>query len=320
MSKIKIKFSDTWKNFILENNAIYRILDKNYDIEMSDNPDYIICSAFGEEYKKYPNALRIFFTSENLTPDFNSFDYCIGFDDITFGDRYLRVPNLIMNHKYENIISLMREKHLVSKQKDIPEQFCGIVVSNKDAEKTREIIWNEVNKYKEVSSGGRYRNNVGQSNGVSDKLEFQKQFKFVLAMENISFPGYTTEKLAEAFAAGGVPIYWGDPDIAKYYNPRAFINVNEYESLDDVIGKIKYLDNNDEEYLKYRGEPALLDMRSIEKNEEALEVFIKNIFDQPYEKAFRRPVSWWSQRGSLSSDDKGKTGKFRFFSGKRDKD
>ena len=47
---------------------------------------------------------------------------------------------------------------------------------------------------------------------VASKLDFDRSHKFSIVCENTAHSGYTTEKLVEAFAAGCIPIYWGDPD------------------------------------------------------------------------------------------------------------
>lgn len=36
-----------------------------------------------------------------------------------------------------------------------------------------------------------------------------RRYKFTIAFENQSYPGYVTEKIADALMAGTVPIYWG---------------------------------------------------------------------------------------------------------------
>ena len=39
------------------------------------------------------------------------------------------------------------------------------------------------------------------------------------------YPGYTTEKIAEPWLEGCIPIYWGDPEITRDINPDCFINM-----------------------------------------------------------------------------------------------
>jgi len=61
--------------------------------------------------------------------------------------------------------------------------------------------------------------------------EYSK-YTFVIAMENCQKEGYITEKLINAYYAGAIPIYWGAPDINEYFNPKAFINVSDFEDFD----------------------------------------------------------------------------------------
>ncbi len=65
-------------------------------------------------------------------------------------------------------------------------------------------------------------------------------------MKNSSHPGYYTEKLIEGFAAKTVPIYWGDPHIEEIFNPNAFINLSDCESIDEMIEKVKAVDLDNE--------------------------------------------------------------------------
>ena len=137
-----------------------------------------------------------------------------------------------------------------------------------------------------MNSGGRYRNNIGEA--VKSKLEFQKKHKFVIAFENTSTSGYTTEKIVHAFAAGAVPIYWGNPEIVKEFNPSSFINCHDFgltekgepDAIKKIIEEVKRIDNDDSAYLEMLKTPA----------------FLYNIFDQPTEKAYRRNRFYWGER------------------------
>ena len=51
---IRIKFVDFWDDFIPENNLFYQILAERYDVELSDEPEYLFYSVFGEEYLRMP--------------------------------------------------------------------------------------------------------------------------------------------------------------------------------------------------------------------------------------------------------------------------
>jgi hypothetical protein len=116
-----------------------------------------------------------------------------------------------------------------------------------------------------------------------------------MAVENSSHKGYCTEKIIQAFAAGTIPIYWGDPDIGTYFNEKAFINCHKYESLDDMLKAVKEIDNDDEKYQAMLKEPVIInENQKLEAYDRSFEIWIRNIIDQPLEKAYRRVFYGWS--------------------------
>ncbi|RVY51975.1 fucosyltransferase, partial [Helicobacter pylori] len=56
--------------------------------------DLVFGNPLGSARKilSYQNAKRVFYTGENEVPNFNLFDYAIGFDELDFNNRYLRMP------------------------------------------------------------------------------------------------------------------------------------------------------------------------------------------------------------------------------------
>ena len=302
MSK-KIKF-DGFKNnndVELNNEAkmILELLRKHYDIELSDDPEYIFCDVNGKEYYKY-DGIRIFCTIEAICPDFNLCDYGIGFENLSYGDRYFRFPNFYFN---KQITSLMADKHKNITNDMAEREFCSFVYSNNRADEMRGKIFDRLSEYKKVDSGGRYLNNLSDGKPVEDKLQFEKQHKFSIACENATHPGYHTEKLAEAFAAKTVPIYWGDPDVEKVFNPKAFINCNKFSSVDEIVERVIYLDQNPNEYLEMLRQPALIDKCDNESGDiyserkiKELEDYLVHIFDVPLENAYRRNRGFWGKQ------------------------
>jgi hypothetical protein len=110
------------------------------------------------------------------------------------------------------------------------ELTFSITVSNANRNPVFKELFEALSKYKRVNSGGRWMNNVGGP--VADKMTFDRRHKFSIACENSASPGYTTEKLVQAFAAKTIPIYWGDPLVSRVFNTKAFINVNDFASVD----------------------------------------------------------------------------------------
>lgn len=293
---IKLKYIDHDSTVKTQQNGpFYDILAQRYNIEFSDEPDYVIYGPFGNEHLKFFNAVKIFWTGECIAPDFNECDYAIGYDYIDFQDRYLRYPLWLKYGHEQN--ERMENKHLKVKPEALDRSFCSFVVSNDFADPMRDKLFDALNEYKKVDSGGRYRNNINHPEGVEDKLKFQSEHKFALACENCSHPGYTTEKLMEAFEAGVVPIYWGDPKVTEEFNSYSFIDCGQFSTVEDIVNEVKRIDADDEAYLKMLYAPALNNKEhSINIRQEKLEKFLYNIFDQTKENAYRRNMQCWGKK------------------------
>jgi alpha(1,3/1,4) fucosyltransferase len=55
--------------------------------------------------------------------------------------------------------------------------------------------------------------------------------------------------------AGSVPIYSGNPRVAEIFNPKAFINVDDFASDEDAIDYIRTVDNDTALYQSYVNQP-----------------------------------------------------------------
>ena len=283
MKKIlKINFVDFYDGFNKKDNEFIQILSERFDVVISDDPDFVLYSGFGYEHLKY-DCVRIFYTGECTVPNFNECDYAIGFDRMDFGDRYLRIPLFMLFQYKEDFLHLIDRKPFGDDVLKEKAGFCSFVYSNCFAQDLRTQFFELLCQYKKVDSGGRYRNNIGGA--VKDKKTFQEKHKFAIAFENCSYNGYATEKLTEAFAAGTIPIYYGDPRIAEDFNEDAFINCHRYGSLEEVVERVKEIDNDDELYLKMLNTPPVkIEYRSLRQ-------FLFHIFDQEPRDAYRRPFS-----------------------------
>ncbi|AFI04154.1 alpha1,3-fucosyl transferase [Helicobacter cetorum MIT 00-7128] len=76
--------------------VLYFVLSWHYNITKDANKpiDLVIGTPNGHTRKifSYKETKRLFYTIENQAPDFNLFDYAIGFDELEFNNRYLRLP------------------------------------------------------------------------------------------------------------------------------------------------------------------------------------------------------------------------------------
>ena len=287
--KKRIAITDTLPDFI-EN--VLEFVSNQFDFELTreTDADYVFHSVDGYEVLKYP-GVRIFVTGENVTPNFAVSDYAMAFDKLTFGDRYIWLPLIkLYRDSYKSLVSPRPPVDVVLRQKT---DFCAYVMSNtKDSAEERTRIFDLLSRYKQVNSGGRWRNNIGGP--VADKLSFQSTHKFVIAFENSSSLGYLTEKFADAAASNAIPIYWGDPSIGKLFNPKAFINCHDFVSLEDVVEEVKRVDQDAELYESMLTEqwfPNGIEPEIL--RDETFITFLTNIFDQDKKTAYRRNRSRW---------------------------
>jgi len=280
MKTIKLKLCDGLDETDL---VFLPIIRKHYHVELTDTPDYVIYGPFGNDHLNY-NCIKIFTTGECMTPNFNECDYATGFDYLDFGDRYLRLPLCsIMFRNGSNILD-----RAVERGRSLPpvkeKKFCSFVVSNGRGMASRTQMLEMLSAYKTVSSGGRYRNNVGGP--VKDKLAFEHQHKFCITFENESYPGYTTEKLVDAFASGAVPIYFGDPRVGEMFNPKAFVNCHDFPDLAAAAEYVVQLDTDDALYAEMLAQPIFL---IPPPGLGELEPFLCSIFDRDIQDAVRIP-------------------------------
>ena len=286
--QIFVSYVDFWDGFKAENYGINEILSKYYDVQISDNPDYIFSSVYSKKYARY-GKVRIFYSGECFCPDFNLFDYGIGFEKLDFGDRYIWYPNWLINPQYDEEVEMMAKKHKNFSPASVRDKFCSFVVSNGKADEIRTAFFHKLSEYKIVNSGGTYLNNIDEPSGIRNKLEFQQQHKFSICFENESHPGYITEKLIQGFAAGTIPIYWGAPNVTDIFNEKSMVIVKDANDFERAIEKIIMIDNDDRLYKKMLSEPALIDEDFVYKKMSDFEKFLISIIEQPIEAARRRP-------------------------------
>lgn len=287
VKKIRIAFTDFWEGFDETNNYFLDILKTRYEVEITSDKgrvDYVFYSNFGYEHLRY-NCIRIFYTGENTVPDFNLCDYAIGFEHMEYGDRYIRIPLYVVNYRddYQHMLDI---RGRIQPR----EKFCSFVASNNaEADSMRKDLFDKLSAYRQVDAGGRYLNNIGQPNGVEDKQAFQEQYRFSMAIENSSSPGYCTEKIIQAFAAGTIPIYWGDPKVGEYFNEKAFVNCHNYRTIDEVVDVVKEINEDDIRYEKMLQQPILKECENtLQQYDDKFKEWICHIMDMPLERAYRR--------------------------------
>jgi hypothetical protein len=228
--ELKIWFTDFWKGFDPEKNFFTRLLDPVFKIiPDAGKPDVLFYSYTGIGFLKY-DCPRIYYTAENIRPRLTDCDYALGFD-YSGHDRMARLPYYVIRPGVTQLLQPLDIDELVRQK----SRFCSFVVSNKFSGK-RIRFFKKLSKYKRVDSGGALMNNIGYT--VGDKYAFLQPYKFNIAFENSSYPGYSTEKLCEPMTVGTIPVYWGNPWVGRDFNTKSFISWHDYGSDDAVIERI----------------------------------------------------------------------------------
>ena len=201
------------------------------------NPDYLIYNVFGykENNSKYNNTIKIAIYTENTIPDLFKCDYAIGHAHISYLDRYFMLPFCFLS-------KLNRTKHLNFEKirneviKKPRKKFCVAAISQISPKFTDFFRLNfieELNKYKKIDMGGKYNNNI--DGPIKNKIEFFKDYKFSIAMENTNGDGYISEKIIDSFISGTIPIYYGSYMIDEYINPKSYILIKGPEDMKEKI-------------------------------------------------------------------------------------
>ena len=282
-----------WSDFDYHDFIVYQLLKKNYDVIVESDPsqaEYIICSIFDKpfQYCSYPQP-RIFYSGENYAPDFNLVDYAVSPYPIDYFDRNFCYPHFGTPARLEELeykdrsypITILDEKPV----------FANFIASHESEGNIRGDFFKALCQYRRVESAGPYLNNQPDGRCVDykvDKTDFQKKSKFSLCFESTAHKGFITEKIVDAFYADTIPIYYGSETIGEIFNPDAFIDVRAFESFDKAVERIMELDQNDDLYLEMLRRPIFRDPQYVTNTHAAMEQFLKHIFDQSPETAYRR--------------------------------
>lgn len=260
------------------------VLSEDFNIERDDeNPDYLFfCDeTFGHNNKNYDpgKVKKIFYTGENRRPYEYVCHHAISFDHFD-GPQFFRLPLWVVENWVNNTKLGWQEIWYFNRTMRAKDKtgFASFVVKNPGCQE-RNRIFDMLNSYKTVDSGGPLYNNIGgplAQNGADShvvKTDFLKSRKFHIAYENSSYAGYATEKLLHGFLGHTIPIYWGSTTIEMDFNPKAFINRHNFNSDEDMLNFIKMIDQNDELYDTMMAEPIFTPFQIIKHRNQFFDKF-----------------------------------------------
>jgi len=285
---MNIAFSDFWqypKAFDPNNNFFIHVIRQLFEgvqVVHPEDADYMIFSSFGNENGRYKNCKKIFYTGENIRPNFNRCDYSLTFDFDSYDDKNVRLPLWYLYIDWFNVGSygnpdwlipesyLYGENEFTSKEKN---KFCSIVYGSPIPSRLN-AIQNISNNYKQVEVFGKANRSYNLPDGEKHKMDLISNYKFSLCYENSVSPGYHTEKLLHGKIAGNVPIYYGDTTVSEDFNPKSFINTTNM-SDEEVVQTIKEIDSNQKIYDRIISEPLFENKISLDSISEKIFSILK---------------------------------------------
>ena len=209
---------------------------------------------------------RINFIGEPVLPDHEKYDVVLS--GINRFANIVDVPVSVMYILGNNHLSLFRESETRTLKTTIPPNFCCFIVSNNNCP-TRNNMFQQLNKYKKVNSGGRHLNNIGGIIGGNwwskEYLSYISRHKFMICFENTKMETYSTEKIVNAYFAGVIPIYWSSHHIKNLFNPESmlFLEDETEASFEKLINRVIELDNDDAKYLEFINRPIFTEHNKV---------------------------------------------------------
>ena len=242
---------------------------------------------------------------EAIFPDFNSFDWAISFVPEDFQGRNFRPhPHLtfVRGFGLGNMAFDLEDQRGRKSWKE--RNPCDFIYSNPQAHSFRDSFFLDLSEKLKIDSLGRHLNSGNfqfstgkalRSNWIETLIDAKSNYRFSISIENASFSGYTSEKLLSSFAAGSIPIYWGNPLIAEEFNMRRFLNLHDYLNLSEAIDHICHITNSEREWLDIVKEPVYTPIQEklILKNEQELKEFFAQMFEDIESSHARRGLGYW---------------------------
>jgi hypothetical protein len=218
--------------------------------------------------------LTLFHTAENLRHDHIKADYAISHDLNVQSGNHFRLPYWMemIDWSHEGIIGNSNSRYgellkLERLQAPLGDQFLRrdqkAIFITSHLREPRATCYGNLKKLMPVDGMGPYFDQSIKNHHKSTflKKDILANYAFNLCPENSIHPGYVTEKIPEAFAAGCLPIAYVDTLVSLSFNPKAFINLASFKKND--IESIKNIFLSQSQLTAFADEPLIIDRPNI---------------------------------------------------------
>jgi hypothetical protein len=281
---LNLRFVDFHAEFEVNGNYLFETLSKHFEVECNIHrpPDVVFYGDYGNTRLGF-KCPKVYVSEEPSWPNFDNCDFAL--TPLQLSDpRQLRLPGYVRwaysyrkrtkQHALIRSNDFNAERMLATKTK-----FCNFVFSNWRAQRRRDFL-KLLSEYRQVDSAGSVDNTMqGWCVPKGEKLSFISPYKFTIAFENQSLPGYISEKLVEPLAVNSLPIYWGDPHIGAEFNPCSFVDGSC--DLHALVEKVVDLDLSDDMYLaQLSATPFVDNVCNLYSRVDYIVPFFENVFQR----------------------------------------
>lgn len=236
-----------------------------YKFVDSNNPQFVISNKHVPPGK----YTRIYYNCENVrvNPRASEWSFGVDYEDRIRDRTYMRQPNYVRLGAGNDLLDVKTNMDVeaVLRRKT---KFCAFIYAHQIP--LRNKFFELLSKYKKVDAPGQCCNNMSpigrytkpiksrrSKSFCDEKISFLHDYKFVIAFEHSSYPGYVSEKIYHPYLSHCIPIYWGNPRIEQDFNVDSMITAHGMGIKDTnamfeyMIEKVIALDNDPDLYAKY---------------------------------------------------------------------
>ncbi len=229
--------------------------------------------------------------------------------DVRLLNAFNDVFNLTMSYRHDADVSA---PPWMAHKTDKTTNLTGITLRNVRRKK-RNAVWfvsachrqgsrrwdyvMELRKYIDIDIYGACGNfSCPKSEGIRCVIEAGRTYRFYLAFENAFCKDYLTEKAHKAWVGNMIPVVLGNYDSAL--PPKAWLDVSDYASTQNLARKMTFLAENDKEYLSYFDFRKTYEIRPRVRDKGFCHL-CKILHDTEYKYKSRFDVyRWWVEEGN----------------------
>ena len=262
--------------FLVEFSSNSDLKPKKFEWTTQDCPIKVFIDSaipHGINYKKKPGEKKIAWICESRaifhawSIPRDAFSELIpkleeSYDAIYFADREFNKKSSKFHFSFAGSnLPWVKNQQIFNKTKN-----CSMFASGKKVtvgHHIRHQIAEQLTDKIDIVGGAANTKKIGNGLPWETKYLYLNDYRFQIVVENDKYETYFTEKLTDCFATGTIPIYWGAPDIGKYFNTDGMILIDDELDIsllteDYYFSKLNAIKDNFERVQKMQGSDDVL--------------------------------------------------------------